>query len=131
MIMLHINYNYLMDHSKAQQNNSFMSGFNRDKEQSFDSSTWDMSEYLLNVKDENYKKYLKEKYDLIMKTFLDIDKDNSGYLEYHEVIDYLDKHMPVMIYKSREKRNQGHGPGHRIFHRGVPQVQDGEPDGKD
>jgi hypothetical protein len=55
----------------------------------------DMSEYMTNIKDENYKLYIQKKYDFILKNFIEMDKDNNSYIDYEEMIAFLNKSMPV------------------------------------
>lgn len=69
----------------------------RDREMSLDSSSMnDISEYMNNIKDENYKNYIQKKYDLILKIFHEIDTDHNQYIDYEELIVFLNKSMPVI-----------------------------------
>lgn len=64
---------------------------------SVDSSSMnDMSEYMTNIKDENYKLYIQKKYEFIMKNFHEMDKDSNSYIDYEEMIAFLNKSMPVL-----------------------------------
>ena len=68
----------------------------RDRDVSVDSiSMNDMSEYMNNIKDENYKLYIQRKYELILKSFAEMDKDKNEYIDYEEMIEFLNKNMPV------------------------------------
>ena len=47
------------------------------------------------LKDEDYKKYIHKKYELILQFFDKIDTNKDGMLSYNELVTFLDTNMNV------------------------------------
>ena len=90
--------------SLGPNNNYYSTNVIKDKEMSIDSSSMnDVSEYMNTIKDENYRNYIQKKYELIARTFHEMDQDNNNYIDCDEMIKYLNKQMPVSIYLLNRK----------------------------
>ena len=84
--------------SQINQNINHINSTNvlRDEDRSITSnSEVDISEYMRNIKDENYKNYIQKKYELILNIFKDMDKDRDSYVDYIEMTEFLNKKMSV------------------------------------
>jgi len=66
----------------------------------------DPNEFMNSLKDEEYKKYIHKKYELIVQFFQKIDTNKDGMLSYNELVSFLDQNMSVITYlKFRTVRN--------------------------
>lgn len=69
------------------------------KDTSFvDSSFTEMNEYMIKIKDLKYKEYIQKKYELMMKAFNKIDKDSNSYIDFNEMIQFLNDGQKVSFY---------------------------------
>jgi Ca2+-binding EF-hand superfamily protein len=55
----------------------------------------DPNEFMNSLKDEDYKKYIHKKYELILQFFDKIDTNKDGMLSYNELVTFLDTNMNV------------------------------------
>ena len=55
----------------------------------------DPNDFMNSLKDEEYKKYIHKKYELIMQFFQKIDTNKDGMLSYNELVVFLDTNMAV------------------------------------
>ena len=55
----------------------------------------DPNDFMNSLKDEEYKKYIHKKYELIMQFFQKIDTNKDGMLSYNELVNFLDQNMAV------------------------------------
>lgn len=62
---------------------------------SINSSMIDISEYMNSIKEEDYKTYIKKKYDIIVRTFNEIDTNKDSYIDFNELLSFLNKGMKV------------------------------------
>jgi Ca2+-binding EF-hand superfamily protein len=86
-----LNFNNIRD-----QYNSTNPLNNQDKDlSSLNSSMIDISEYMNSIKEEEYKSYIKKKYDIIVRTFQEIDTNKDSSIDFNELITYLNKGMTV------------------------------------
>lgn len=53
----------------------------------------DPNEFMNSLKDEDYKKYIHKKYELILQFFDKIDTNKDGMLDYNELVTFLDSNM--------------------------------------
>ena len=98
---LHFNINYSKDNYNSTTTKNFV-----DKDAvSMDSSMNDISEYMNNIREDNYKEFIKEKYDIIIRFFNEIDKNNDSYVDYDEMLNYLNKGMSVYSFIILERTN--------------------------
>lgn len=66
------------------------------KDTSFvDSSFTEMNEYMIKIKDIKYKEYIQKKYELMMKAFNKIDKDSNSFIDFKEMIEFLNEGKKV------------------------------------
>ena len=61
-----------------------------------DSSFYEMSEYINRIKDQKYKEYIQKKYELIVKSFFQIDKDSNSLIDFAELLSFLNDGMKVI-----------------------------------
>lgn len=63
-----------------------------------DSSFTEMNEYMMKIKDLKYKEYIQKKYELMMKAFNKIDKDSNSFIDFREMMDFLNEGKKVIYY---------------------------------
>ena len=56
----------------------------------------DPNDFINSLKDEEYKKYIHKKYELIMQFFQKIDTNKDGMLSSNELVSFLDRSMTVI-----------------------------------
>lgn len=84
--------NYLNFNNQKDNYNSTNPLNNHDKDlSSLNSSMIDISEYMNSIKEEEYKTYIKKKYEIILKTFRETDTNNDGYIDFNELVNYLNR----------------------------------------
>ena len=66
----------------------------------------DMKEFINNLKDEDYRIYIQKKYDIILESFKKIYKNKDSFIDYDELISFLDDCMGVKFcYQNSKERN--------------------------
>lgn len=74
----------------------------RDMEKAFKKGN--ISEIVDSLKDEEYKKYIQQKYDMIIQAFQKIDKNGNQSIDKNELMEFLDNNMTVfLVYLGRQK----------------------------
>lgn len=58
----------------------------------------DIKDFINSLKDEDYKNYIQKKYEIILQSFNQIDKNKDSIINYDELISFLDQNMTVISY---------------------------------